>query len=129
MGVVKPRAHASWSYPSWTNPHLRPEVIDRERGRLPDEVFRQEFGAEFIGYGIPRCQTCKFPVRDYMGYIRVYGDEEEPECPDCGRPVDHEGLTLDAMLPDGIIYPGKVLRLLKVPRNVQPPRPRREKKR
>jgi hypothetical protein len=37
----------SWNYPSWTNPLLDPEVIEQERSRLPQQVFKQEIGAEF----------------------------------------------------------------------------------
>ena len=40
--------YCSWNHPSWTNPLLDRQVIEDERGRLPDRVFRQEFGAEFI---------------------------------------------------------------------------------
>jgi hypothetical protein len=40
--------HASWNCPSWTNPHLDAEMIEAERGRLPERVFRQEYGAEFL---------------------------------------------------------------------------------
>jgi hypothetical protein len=39
---------ASWNAPSWQNPHLNRELIEAERDRLPEIVFRQEFGAEFI---------------------------------------------------------------------------------
>jgi hypothetical protein len=38
----------SWNRPSWTNPHLDAAVIEAERGRLPEAVFRQEYGAEFV---------------------------------------------------------------------------------
>ena len=38
----------SWVMPSWTNPHLKRELIEAERERLPDAVFRQEYGAEWI---------------------------------------------------------------------------------
>ena len=40
--------YASWNMPSWTNPLLDASVIEDERGRLPERVFRQEYGAEFI---------------------------------------------------------------------------------
>jgi len=40
--------YKSWNLPSWTNPHLDKEVIDAERARLPERVFMQEFGGEFI---------------------------------------------------------------------------------
>jgi len=38
----------SWVMPSWTNPHLKRELIEAERERLPEAVFRQEYGAEWI---------------------------------------------------------------------------------
>ncbi len=38
----------SWNQPSWTNPLLDAEHIEAQRGQLPDRVFRQEYGAEFI---------------------------------------------------------------------------------
>ena len=40
--------YESWNCPSWDNPHLSREVIEAERARVPDRVFRQEYGAEFI---------------------------------------------------------------------------------
>ncbi len=39
---------ASWNSPSWTNPLLDRDVIERERSRLPERVFHQEYGAEFL---------------------------------------------------------------------------------
>ncbi|MBK7878813.1 MAG: hypothetical protein IPJ77_24400 [Planctomycetes bacterium] len=41
-------AYESWNAPSWTNPRLDRELIEGERARLPERVFRQEFGAEFL---------------------------------------------------------------------------------
>ena len=38
----------SWNMPSWSNPYVARDVIEQERARLPDRVFRQEFGGEFI---------------------------------------------------------------------------------
>jgi len=40
--------YASWNYPSWTNPYLDPHLIEEERSRIPERVFRQEYGGEFI---------------------------------------------------------------------------------
>lgn len=40
--------YESWNRPSWTNPHLDAELIEAQRPLLPERVFRQEFGAEFI---------------------------------------------------------------------------------
>lgn len=42
------RDHKSWNAPSWQNPYLDRDLIERERERVPERVFRQEFGAEFI---------------------------------------------------------------------------------
>jgi len=39
---------ASWSAPSSSNPHLDKDLIEAERSRLPERVFRQEYGGEFI---------------------------------------------------------------------------------
>lgn len=47
-GPDKDPDYESWSSPSWENPHLRRELIEAERERLPDAVFRQEVGAEWI---------------------------------------------------------------------------------
>lgn len=38
----------SWNYPSWTNPMLDKEIIEAERARLPERVFGQEYGAQFV---------------------------------------------------------------------------------
>ena len=40
--------YQSWNYPSWTNPYLNRELIEKERGRLPERVFRQEYGGDFV---------------------------------------------------------------------------------
>jgi hypothetical protein len=40
--------YASWNMPSWTNPLLDKEIIEQERTRLPDRVFRQEYEAQFL---------------------------------------------------------------------------------
>ena len=34
--------------PSWTNPYLDEAAIEEERNRLPERVFRQEFGGQFL---------------------------------------------------------------------------------
>ena len=38
----------SWNQPTWNNPHLDPTIIDAERGKLPERVFLQEYGAQFV---------------------------------------------------------------------------------
>jgi hypothetical protein len=47
-GQDRDDAYASWNQPSWNNPLLDKAVIDAERARLPERVFRQEYGAEFL---------------------------------------------------------------------------------
>jgi hypothetical protein len=40
--------YASWNAPSWTNPLLNRELIEAERSRLPERVYRQEYEGEFL---------------------------------------------------------------------------------
>jgi len=39
--------YQSWNLPTWTNPHLDRAAIEAERERLPERVFKQEYGGEF----------------------------------------------------------------------------------
>ncbi len=67
----------SWNAPSWQNPHLDRELIEAERSRLPERVFRQEYGGEFLeGSGqvfrnVRECATGSFqdpePEATYYG--------------------------------------------------------------
>ena len=41
-------AFESWNLPTWSNPLLSRDDIEAERERLPERVFRQEYGAEFL---------------------------------------------------------------------------------
>lgn len=38
----------SWNFPTWNNPYISPEEIAKARAELPEQVFRQEYGAEFL---------------------------------------------------------------------------------
>ena len=38
----------SWNLPSWTNPYLDRDVIEAERERIPERVFQQEYGGQFL---------------------------------------------------------------------------------
>jgi len=40
--------YESWNFPSWVNPHLKKELIEAERERLPEAVFAQELEGKFI---------------------------------------------------------------------------------
>ncbi|HZN38807.1 MAG TPA: hypothetical protein VFD82_08380 [Planctomycetota bacterium] len=63
--------YRSWNYPSATNPLLDASVIEAERARLPEAVFRQEYCAEFLeGAGavfrnVRECATGTFKAPVY----------------------------------------------------------------
>ena len=40
--------YRSWNSPSWENPHLDRALIEQERTRLPERVFNQEYGGQFL---------------------------------------------------------------------------------
>jgi hypothetical protein len=40
--------YESWNAPSWENPHLDRNIIEAERDRLPERVFLQELGGQFL---------------------------------------------------------------------------------
>jgi Terminase large subunit, T4likevirus-type, N-terminal len=97
--------YESWSSPSAANPYLDPAAVEAERARLPDEVFRQEYEAEFIHAGDEPCDACGFPVPDAMGSAVLLVGEELPVCTECERPVDERGKCLMMLGPDGTAYP------------------------
>jgi len=39
--------YESWNHPSWANPHLNRELIEQERARLPERVFREQYMGAF----------------------------------------------------------------------------------
>jgi len=39
---------ASFQFPTWDNPHIDPAEIEAAKDDLPELVFRQEYGAEFV---------------------------------------------------------------------------------
>ncbi len=47
-GQGKDPEYESWNNPSWSNPYLDEAAIEEERSRLPERVFRQEYGGEFL---------------------------------------------------------------------------------
>jgi len=90
--------YESWRFPSWTNPHLVREVIELERGRLGEETFCQEYGAEFIGIGVERCDVCGDPDPSAVGVVMLQEDERLGECLRCKAPVDAEGRAVRTIL-------------------------------
>jgi hypothetical protein len=86
--------YESWSMPSWTNPHVSRETIEAERSRHSEEMFRSQFGAEFIGVPKEPCLTCGGPREDVSGRITLAPGQhydDVPRCPSCERFVDSEG--------------------------------------
>ncbi len=98
-------SYESWSSPSSANPYLDKMAIEAERARLPDEVFRQEYLAEFIQAEEEPCDACGFPVPDANGYTVLLVGQELPLCLECERPVDEHGKCLVMMRPDGSTSP------------------------
>jgi len=47
-GPERDADYESWNMPTWTNPLLDAAVVEAERARLPERVFAQEYGAQFI---------------------------------------------------------------------------------
>lgn len=47
-GQDRDAAYASWNCPTSTNPLLDKALVEAERARLPERVFAQEYGAEFL---------------------------------------------------------------------------------
>ena len=65
---------ASWQSPTYQNPHVPDEEIDRARQNQPDRVFRQEYLAEFIDEsgGVftdldERLFTADYPLEEAVG--------------------------------------------------------------
>lgn len=84
--------YASWSAPSWQNPHVSREVIEAERARMSEESFRQEYLGEWTDHGYPPCETCGWPNPMACSVeVFVDGEYELPRCPDCGLYVDENG--------------------------------------
>ena len=90
----------AWSSPSWMNPHLNAEVIEAERSRLPEAVFSQEFGAEFIGVGEEVCETCNGPSAMAKSVILLDKGAEPRRCPECGHLVHEDGTTASPLWGD-----------------------------
>lgn len=63
--------YESWNAPSWQNPHLRLDLIEAERERLPERVFAQELGGQFIeGAGAVFRYVREAARGEELGYVR-----------------------------------------------------------
>jgi predicted phage terminase large subunit-like protein len=47
---ANPSEWQRWQMPTWFNPHINPVEIESARRELPELVFRQEYGAEFVDF-------------------------------------------------------------------------------
>lgn len=101
-GAVDPQFE-SWNWPSWTNPHLSREAIVKERDRLPESVFRQEYGAVFLEGARRLCGRCTSPEHE-KGVVLLAEDEQLRRCEECGRPVDRDGAVVGIVASDGTIH-------------------------
>ncbi len=87
-------AYASWTGPTWDNPHIDRDAVEAERKRLDPDVFSQEFEGKFVGAGIVQCETCGYP-RQECGPIPLFPNGEKPgACAECGREVALDGRSL-----------------------------------
>ncbi len=82
---------ASWRAPTWDNPCIDRAIVEKERDRLPQAVFDEQYAGEFVGDGGIPCATCGWPVPFGGSPIVLVGDEELRTCVDCGRFVDEAG--------------------------------------
>lgn len=112
----------SWSQPSWTNPHVSKELIDAERGRMPEELFDQEYGGQFVGTENEPCDRCGWPDPGAITVLLIEKPSDEPGlCIECERYVDASGHTVCGRDKDGRAY---LSRIFLHPRpNIVPPIP------
>lgn len=84
----------SWRSPSCDNPHLKPELIERERVALPPATFAESYLAEFTGEDMEPCDTCGGPSPTAPRVV-LWEHKERPEpCSDCGGLIGKDGRTL-----------------------------------
>jgi hypothetical protein len=87
--------YAAWQFPTATNPYIAPELIEAERGRLAEDVFRAQFLAAFIGVPIEPCDVCHGPKPGHASRVIICeGDASVSTCPVCGLFVDEGGECL-----------------------------------
>jgi len=85
--------YAAWSFPTAENPIIAAELIAAERKRLPEETFRAQYLADFIGSEIEPCESCGAPDPVACSMVICRDGEEPAHCPDCGDIVHDDGRT------------------------------------
>jgi hypothetical protein len=100
-GLRREPGFESWSSPSSDNPHLPEGVIEEERERMAEDVYEQEYLAQFAGAQTEPCLVCGGPSRD-VPMVHITTDRASlGECPECGEVVDAEGRTIVHRTADG----------------------------
>jgi hypothetical protein len=85
----------SWTGPSSANPYIPKQFIEDERRNLPPEIFRSQYGGEFLGPDTEPCDLCHGPNRNAPPVILIVGPGQDPSrCPECGGWVDDQGASL-----------------------------------
>lgn len=82
--------YEAWSFATAANPLISKDLIEAERTRLPNDVFRAQYLAQFVQVPIEICPTCEGPTLSPRTII-LHGDEQPQVCPECKGLVDDEG--------------------------------------
>jgi hypothetical protein len=89
----------SWCQPTWANPFIDRERVEQERGRLTEDAFNEEYGAQFLGSEDEPCESCGYPDPDAPGLLISSSDDDLRKCAECEHLVDKNGRTLVKKLP------------------------------
>jgi len=108
-------AYASWSFPTSANPRIDKDLVEAERKRLPAEVFRAQYGAEFVGVPLIPCDVCHGPTRWLRTFVMVEGADELGTCPACERLVDGEGESIVPLRADGTEGEPRIVKIIGSP--------------
>jgi len=107
--------YAAWSFPTSANPRIDQELIEAERKRLPVDVFRAQYLAEFVGVPIIPCDVCHGPKRGNRTLVLFEGLDDLGTCPACERPVDADGETIVPLNRDGTEGEPRIIRIIGSP--------------
>lgn len=95
--------YEAFSMPTASNPHITPELIEAERGRLDAETFASQYLAQFSGIDVYPCDVCGGPKVGVSCVVSLHGDEKPCVCRACGKLVGKDGLTRVSLV-DGKPY-------------------------
>ncbi len=83
-----------WNRPSWDNPCVRPDYVERERRRLPAAVFEGELGGQVVHELGVHCPACGWPEAYTGAPLVLIGRQAVNRCPACNRLVDKDGKVI-----------------------------------